>query len=45
MSKTLEQIHANLKYGTAAHDKLRDHLQSCLKMSRDKMSTRYDAMV
>ena len=44
MSKTLEQIHANLKYGTAAHDKLRDHLQSCLKMSRDKMSTRYDAM-
>ena len=44
MSKTLEQIHANLKYGTAVHDKLRDHLQSRLKMSRDKMSTRYDAM-
>jgi len=44
VSKTLEQIHANLKYGSKLHDKLSEHLQSRLKMSRDKMSTRYKAM-
>ena len=44
VSKTLEQIHANLKYGSKLRDKLSEHLQSRLKMSRDKMSTRYKAM-